>query len=66
MFALLAMAEIVLVHWALHTVTVIGAEHDSVEVMVDQDVSVMVTVLTVPFMGNAVTAVKIEAIVSPE
>jgi hypothetical protein len=47
-------------------VTVIGAEHDSVEVMVDQDVSVMVTVLTVPFMGNDVTAVKIEAIVSPE
>jgi hypothetical protein len=66
MFALLAMAKVVSLHWALHTVTVVGAGHDSVGKMVDHDVLVMVTVSTVPFKGIAVAAVKIEAIVNPE
>lgn len=64
MFALLVVtAAMVSVHWALHTVTVVGAGHDSVETMVDQDVSVTVTVSTVPFEGNAAAAVMTEATV---
>jgi hypothetical protein len=34
--------------------------------MVDQDVLVTVTVSTVPFRGNAMAAVRIEATVKPE
>jgi hypothetical protein len=65
MFPLLAIAEVASVRCVSYTVTVVGAGHDSVETMVDQDVLVMVTVSTVTFKGNAVAAVKIDAIVRP-
>lgn len=59
------MAEVVSIRCVSYTVTVVGAGHDSVEIMVDHDVLVMVTVSTVTFKGNAVPAVKIDAIVRP-
>jgi hypothetical protein len=65
MLALLAMAEVASVRCVSYTVTVVGPGHDSVEMMVDHDVLVMVTVSAVTFKGNAVAAVKIDAIVKP-
>jgi hypothetical protein len=65
MFALLAIAEVVSIRCVSYTVTVVGVGHGSVEMIVDQDVLVMVTVSSVTFKGNAVTAVKIDAIVRP-
>jgi hypothetical protein len=47
-------------------VTVVAAGQESVEIMVDQDVWVTVTVSTVPLRANAVAAVKIDAIANPE
>jgi hypothetical protein len=46
-----------------YIVTVVGVRHSSVEIMVNYDVLVMVTVLTITFEGNAIIAVKINAIV---
>lgn len=46
--------------------TVVGAGHESVEMMVDQDVWVTVTVSTVPLKANAIAVVKVEARANPE
>jgi len=61
MFALLAMAGVVSARCVSYTVTVVGAGHGSVEIMVAHDVLVMVTVSTVTFKGNAAAAIKMDA-----
>jgi hypothetical protein len=63
MFAFLATAEVLSVRCVSYIVTVVGVRHSSVEIMVNYDVLVMVTVLTITFEGNAIIAVKINAIV---